>query len=120
MRRDRAPDDTRLAVESGDRIREEDATRKRRREPVREAEVGVGLRKRGRDAARPRGHDHRSCDVAAAAEDDVGPPAREDTETDGRCRGREPERPQETRAGPPWKAGDAEGVERVAALRNEL
>ena len=51
MRRgDRAPDDAVLRpVASVDRVREEDAARERRGEPVREPEVGVRLGERGRD-----------------------------------------------------------------------
>ena len=53
MRRgDRAPDDAVLrAVPALDRVREEDASRERRGEPVREPEVRVGLGERGRNPA---------------------------------------------------------------------
>ena len=79
----------------------------------------VRLGQRGRDAAEPRREHHRPGDVAAAAEHDVGLPPREDAQArDGRGR-REAERPQELRPGAAREARDAEGVERVAALRNE-
>ena len=50
--RDRPADDAHLpAVAARDLVREEQAPRERRREPVREPEVRVGLRQRGGDAA---------------------------------------------------------------------
>ena len=55
-----------------ERKREEDALGERRGEPVREAEMRVGLGQRARDPAQPRGEHHRPGDVAAAAEHDVG------------------------------------------------
>ena len=81
-----------LPSQPGDRVREEEPPRERRREPVREAEVRVGLGQRGRDPPQPRGEHHRPGDVAAAAEHDVGPAPREDAQARGRRRRGEPER----------------------------
>ena len=61
-------------VAAGDAVREEDATRERRRQPVREPEVRVRLGQRGGNPLPPGRVDHRPGDVAAAAEDDVRPP----------------------------------------------
>ena len=76
------------AVAAVDRKREEDALRERRRKPVREPEVRVGLRHRRRDPAAGGREHHRAGDVAAAAEDDVGPAAFEDPRGRRRARGR--------------------------------
>ena len=78
-----------------DRKREEDAPRERRRQPVGEAEVRVGLDQRRRDLPRPGGEDHRPGDVAAAAEHDVGLPAREDLPAGARRPAGERERPEQ-------------------------
>ena len=74
---DRAADDAGLrAVPGRDRVREEDALGERCGEPVREAEVRVGLRQRCRYAERRGREDHRAGDEAAAAEHDVRAAAR--------------------------------------------
>ena len=91
----------------------------RRGQAVREPEVCVRLGQRSRNASQPRRDDHRPCDVAAAPEHDVRPAAREDTQTRGGRGGGETERAEEPRAGTARHAHDAEGVEGVAALRNE-
>ena len=103
-----------------DREREEDASRERGREPVREAEVRVGLGQRRRDPARPRGEHHRPADVAAAAEDDVRPAAREDLPARERRPAGERERPEQRQARLAREAGDVERVELEAGFRNEL
>ena len=77
-RRDRAADHAGLAVHAVDRIREEQPPCERRREPVREADVGVRLGQRGRNPAQPGSEHHRPGDVAAAAEHDVGTAPAED------------------------------------------
>ena len=100
-------------------VGEEDAPRERRRQPVREPEVGVGLGQRGRDAQRAGREHHRAGDVAAAAEDDVRSAPAQDP--DAGCR-RQPgpdERPQERNGRPPREARDRERVERVAVRRDE-
>ena len=80
----------------------------------------VRLGQRRRDAAEPRREHHRPGDVAAAAEHDVGPPAREDAQAGetGAAAAR-PSARDEPRPGAAREARDAERVERVAALRNE-
>ena len=116
--RDRPADHARLPVHVTG-VGEEEPLHERRRKPVREPDMRVRFGERGRDAAEPRREHHRPGDVAAASEHDVGPPAREDAQArDGRGR-REAERPQELRPGAARETRDAEGVERVAALRNE-
>ena len=92
--RDRAADD---AVACGpsqprQRVGEEDALRERQREPVGEAEVGIGLGERRRDPHRRGGEHHRPGDVAAAAEDDVGAAAAQDRAAGRRRDDRPPER----------------------------
>ena len=100
-------------------IGEKEPLHERRREPVREAEVRVRLGQRGRNAAEPRGEHHRPADVAAAPEYDVGPPASRMRRHETRRRGGERKRAHELRPGTAREARDAEGVERVSALRNE-
>ena len=74
--RDRPADDAEARlVPALERVGEEDALRERKRQPVREPEVRVGLGERRRDAHRRGGEHHRPGDVAAAAVDDVGAPA---------------------------------------------
>ena len=73
--------------------------RERRREPVRETEVGVRLRQRSRDPAEPGGEHHRPRDVAAAAEHDVGTAPREDAQARDRRGDGERERPKRRRLG---------------------
>ena len=95
-------------------------SRERRREPVREPEVRVGLGQRRRDPPPPRREHHRPGDVAAAAEHDVGPAPREDPRAGARARDRRAASARASAsAGPPREARDAEGVELVARLRNE-
>ena len=79
--RDGTADDAVLpTVPPVDLVGEEDAPCERRREPVGETEVGVGLRQRGRDPAQARGEHHRAGDEAARAEHDRGPPPTEDAQ----------------------------------------
>ncbi len=92
----------------------------RRGEPVREAEMSVRLRHRRWDPPSPRREHHRTGDVTARAEDDVRPPPRKDRAARSRCAEREPNGAYERHARPPRKARDAERVELVAPLRNEL
>ena len=80
----------------------------------------VGLRERRRDPLQPGRKHHRAGDIAAAAEHDVGPAPPEDPQARRGRGGGEAERPREARARLPREALDAEGVEGVAALRNEL
>ena len=94
-RGNRPADDACLPAGVRDRIREEEAARERCRKTVRKSEVRVGLRQRGRNPPQPRGEHHRSRDVAAAAEHDVGPPPRKDAQTRGGRRSRERERAKE-------------------------
>ena len=119
-RRGRSPDDAILAtVAPGDRVGEEDAPSEGRGEPVREAEVRVRLGQRGGDPAQARGQHHRACDVAAPAEDDVRPPAREDPAARERRPHRLGERAHQPEAESAREARDREGVELEARLRNE-
>ena len=103
----------------GDRVGEEDAPRERRREPVREPEVGVRLRQRGRELPPPRRVDHRPGDVAAAAEDDVRPAPLQDRRAGARRAAGAQQRAEQRDRRPAREAGDLERVELVARLRDE-
>ena len=119
--RNRAPDHAVLAtVTPRDRVGEEDATREGSREPVREPQVSVRLGQRGGDAAQARGQHHRAGDVAATAEDDVGPPPREDPAARERRLHRLCKRSEQPDTESAREARDREGVELEARLRNEL
>ena len=108
------------AVPAVDRVREEDATRERRREPVGEPEMGVGLRQRGGDfrapggvapSARRRSRRRRGRRRAAALQDRAR-----------RRRGARPARISERASatdGRRGKPGDRERVELVAGLGDE-
>ena len=107
------------AVAAGDLVREEDAPRERRREAVREPEVGVGLRQRGGQLPPPGRVDHRPGHVAAAAEDDVRPAALQDRRAGARRAAGPDQRAQERGRRAARKAGDLERVELVARLGDE-
>ena len=120
-RRDRTADDPVLrAVAALDGVREEHAPGQRRGEPVREPEVRIGLGEHGRNASQPRCEHHRPCDVAPAAEDDIGTTARQDPAADERRTHRLTDGAEEPEADASREAGDREGVELEAGLRNEL
>ena len=108
------------AVAAVDRKREADAACARRQQPVRDAEVAVGLGQHERDPARQRGEPDRSGDVAAAAEDGVRPqlgeqPAGAEHGPRGKAGGAR--RAQRVRAA---QAGDADRAQLVAGGRHEL
>ena len=103
-----------------DRVCEEHALRERHREPVREPEMGVGLRQRGRNAAQARGEHHRPGDVAAASEDDIRTTPRENAIAGERRSRRPTDGPHEAESDPPREPGDRERIELEAGLRNEL
>ena len=91
----RPPDDPVLRpVAPGHRVGEKDTSRERRREPVRQPEMRVGLGQGRGDPLPPGRVDHRPGDVAAAAEDDVRPPRREDPRARPRRASGEQHRPQ--------------------------
>ena len=100
-------------------VGQEDAPCERRRQPVGEAEVRVGLGQRRRDLAPPRGVDHRPRHIATAAEDDVRTAALQDRGTGtGRAPGTE-QGAQERDGRTAGEAGDLERVELVARLGDE-
>ena len=107
------------SVAAGDLVREEDAPRERRREPVREPEVGVGLGQRSGHLPPPGRVDHRPGDVAAAAEDDVRPAALQDRRAGARRAPGPDQRAQERDGRAAREAGDLERVELVARLGDE-
>ena len=107
------------AVASVDPVREEDAPRKRSREPVRQPEMSVGLGQRRRELAAPRGVDHRPGDVPAAAEHDVRPSPFQDRGAGTRRTAGGDQRPQERDRGTAREARDLERVELVARLGDE-
>ena len=107
------------AVAPRDRIREEDPSRERRGEPIREPEVRVGLGQRGRYPAQPRGEHHRPRHVAAASEHHVRPSLREDPTARERRPHSLRQRTNEPDTKTPWEARDGERVELEAGLRNE-
>ncbi len=107
------------AVTSWDLVGEKDAARERSGEAVRETEMRVGLRQRGRQLAAPRGVDHRACDVAAAAEDDVRQAALQDRGARTRRRAGCDQRPHELDRGTARQARNLEGVELVPRFRDE-
>ncbi len=119
-RRDRSPRHPVLrAVASVDRERQEDPARERRRQAVRQTEVRVGLHHR-RGNPSPRGCvDHRSGDVAAAAEDDVGSPRPQNPGTRSGRASRQQKRTCEGERRPARQTGDGERVELEAGFRNE-
>ena len=101
-------------------VGEEDATRKRRCEAIREPEVCVGLRERSRNAPQPRRQHHGACDVASTAEHDVGSPLRKDSAAREGRSNRLRERSYQAEPDAPRKSRDRERVELEARLRNEL
>ena len=101
------------------RVGQKHAPRKRRRDPVRESEVGIRLGQRGRDPPLPRGVDHRAGDVPAATEDDVGLPRGQDPAARPRRTAREQDRAQLRHPRPPRQAADPERVEFESRLGNE-
>ena len=103
----------------GNRIREEDALGERRRQPVREAEMRVGLGHRRRDPPARRGDDHRAGDVAASAEHRVRLAPREDPVAGRGRRERAQRGTGLLDAGPARQAADAKRVELEAGLRNQ-
>ena len=118
--RDGSPDDAHFPSRpSGDLVREQQHLRERRGEPVREAEVCVRFGHRRRDAAKPCRDDHRAGDVAACAEDDVGPASAQDREAVRRRRRGLPGSANLGGARSPWEAGDRERVEREPRLRHQ-
>ena len=118
--RDRAADDLDLRPRPPrDLVGEEQLRGERRREPVREAEVRVGLGQRRRDPAQPGGEHHRPGDVAAAAEDDVGAPTAQDRAAGERRLRGPPERADELERRLAREAADLERVELEARLRNQ-
>ena len=119
--RNRAPEHLVLRrVASVHRVREEHASCEWRGEPVREAELRVRLRERGRDAERLRGHDHRPGDVSAAAQHDVRPAPAEDRAAGVRRGARLDEGADERGRRLAREAADRERVQLVAGLRNQL
>ena len=117
---DRTPDDAILrAVPPFDRIREEDPVGEGSGKPVRQPDVRVGLRQRGRDAPQPSGEHHRPTDVPAGAEDDVRPATAEDAQRGEGSTHSPRNRPQLAQARPARQARDAERVELVACFRNQ-
>ena len=107
------------AVPPSDGVGEEDAPRERRRQPVGEAEVSIGLGQRGGQLLSPGRVDHRPGDIAAATEDDVRPPPFQDRcACSWRAAGTH-QRAEERHRRPAGKARDLEGVELVPGLRNE-
>ena len=105
---------------AGDREGEKDAASERQGQTVGQAEMRVGFHDRRRNAAAGSCEHHRPCDVATAAENDIGPTAFEDSATRERSLARNQERPQQRHARLPRKPGDLERVELVAGFRNEL
>ena len=118
--RDRTADDAvAIAVAALDREGEEHAPGERRGEPVREAEVRVGLgQHRGQPQGARRGQ-HRPGDEAAAAEHGVGLAAAQDARAGERRSGIAGERPHELERGLALEAVHLEPVERVAGLRHQ-
>ena len=90
----------------------------RRRQPVREPEVGVRLGQRRRDPAQACREHHRPGDVPAAAEHHVRTPPREDPLHAKGAR-RPARRADETDRRASREARDGEGVELEAGVRNE-
>ena len=103
----------------GQVVGEEDAPRERRRQPVREPEVGIRLRQCGRDPQRAGREHHRAGDVATSTQDDVRPPPAQDPHTGCGRQPRPDERAQERNGRPAGKARDRERIERVAVSRDE-
>ena len=118
--RDRAADDpVLLAASAVDRVGEKDATRKRRRQPVRETEMGVRLRENGRDPSQPGCEHHRPGDVAAGAEDNGRPASPQNRNARERRLHGPHERAHEGETRRAGDAGDLEGVELEARFRNQ-
>ena len=80
----------------------------------------IGLHQRRRDLPAGRRVHHRSRDIAAAAQHDVRLPRLEDARARARSPSGQQQRARQRGRGPARQAGDAEGVELVARLRNEL
>ena len=118
--RDRSSDDAVLRTAPPVHlVRQEDATRERRRQPVGEAEVRIRLGQRRRDAAQPRREHHRAGDEAAAAEHHAGAPPAEDAAAEERRLHGADERAHELEAGAAREAGDGKRVELEARLRHQ-
>ena len=107
-----------LAV--GQVVGEKDAPGKPSGDAIREPETRVGLRERSRRSFPPRRVDHRPRDVSTAAEDDVGTPSFEDARACARRAPGEQHRARERERRPARQARDAERVELVARVRNQL
>jgi hypothetical protein len=115
----RAPDDSVLGLaQPVDGIRQEDAAGERRREPVREAEMGVRLGEGGADAPQARCEHDRPGDEPAAAENDVRLLATENARGRRHGEGGGTERAQEIQAQPPREALHLEDLELEAGLPN--
>jgi len=118
--RDRPADDLHLAAAAaGNLVGEEELLRKRGGEPVREAEVRVGLGESGGNATQPRREHHRAGHVTAAAEDDVWPAPHEDRAAGERSLRSAPERPEQRNRRRAREAADLERVELEARFRNQ-
>ena len=119
--RDRAAHDLNLlAGAPRDVVGEKELRGKRRRQPIRETEMGIGLDERRRDPAEAGGEHHWARDVTAGAEDDVGLPSLQDRPAGERCLACTPERAEECDRRRPREAADRERVELEACLRNQL
>ncbi len=97
---------------------EGDAARQRRREPVGDAQVRVGLHQQERTPGEPRRQGDRSAHVAAAAEDDVGAPAQQQGRRAGGRQRREHHRPEVAQRQPPREAVQRDQVLRIAGARH--
>ena len=119
-RRHRAPRDEVLgAVPARDPVCEEHTSGEGRGQAVRQPQVGVGLRQRGRKLLPPCGEDHRPRDVAPATEDDVRPPPLEDRGARPGSAAGPDQRAEQCHRRPAREAGDLEAVEVVARSRDE-
>jgi hypothetical protein len=103
-----------------DRERQEHVPRKPRQQPVRNAEVAVGLRQHERDPARDRSQPNRPRHVAAAAQHHVGARlAHEPARPAHRARGQR-RRPRCLQRVAPVETGHRQRMERVAGGGHEL
>ncbi len=108
-----------LAPWCGEREGEEHAVGERRREPVGQPEMRVGLGDRARDPAQARREDHRAGDVAACSEHGLRPSPVENPQAGSRGGECPSGGAHERRTGPAREPRDREGVELVPELRNE-
>ena len=107
------------SVAAGDLVGEEDTPCERRRKPVRQPEMRIGLRQSRGHLPPPRGIDHRPGDVATAAEDDVRAAALQDRRAGSRRAACPQQRAKERDRRPAREARDLEGVELVAGFGDE-